>query len=159
MQLCNAWMPLHTVCSCPLDRAGCYWRPSLQDAVTKDTLIDFLLLHKTVPRHAAPRQQLDHTVTVTGCSLTCYRRQQWPPSLWKDKELKVTRPLQRRVLPLSSQPPSLIVDSNVPPLGSAVPVIIEAENMPRNELPSVGAWVKLKVVGLAAVQVGVCSCR
>lgn len=58
-------------------------------------------------------------------------------------------------MPLASEEPDLLVDSDLPALGSAVPVIIERDNMPRNELPSLGTWVKLKVVGVMAVQVKV----
>lgn len=73
------------------------------------------------------------------------------PSIWRDAELKVSRP-RRRTLPLV---PTAGVDvvPELPPLGSAVPVVMEAGNVPRGGLPAVGSWIKLKVVGLLAVQV------
>lgn len=61
-------------------------------------------------------------------------------------------------MPLTSQPPLLEVMEQLPPLGSAVPVIIERDNVPPM-LPAVGAWVKLKVVGLLAVQVSMLACQ
>ncbi|WIA28371.1 hypothetical protein OEZ86_010918 [Tetradesmus obliquus] len=72
------------------------------------------------------------------------------PSIWRDAELKVSRP-RRRTLPLV---PTAGVDvvPELPPLGSAVPVVMEAGNVPRGGLPAVGSWIKLKVVGLLAVQ-------
>jgi hypothetical protein len=73
------------------------------------------------------------------------------PSIWRDVELKVSRP-RRRLLPLTPTPGVQLVPE-LPPLGSAVPVIMEAGNVPRGGLPAVGSWVKLKVVGLLVVQV------
>jgi hypothetical protein len=73
------------------------------------------------------------------------------PSIWRDVELKVSRP-RRRLLPLTPRP-GVDVVPGLPPLGSAVPVIMEAGNVPRGGLPAVGSWVKLKVVGLLVVQV------
>jgi hypothetical protein len=73
------------------------------------------------------------------------------PSIWRDVELSVSRP-RRRSLPLHPTPGVEVV-AELPPLGSAVPVIMEAGHAPRGGLPAVGSWVKLKVVGLLAVQV------
>jgi hypothetical protein len=78
------------------------------------------------------------------------------PSIWREAELKVSRP-RRRVLLLAPMPDVDVVPE-LPPLGSALPVIMEADNVPRGGLPAVGSWVKLKVVGLLAVQVGCTGC-
>ncbi|KAF6263159.1 hypothetical protein COO60DRAFT_1635386 [Scenedesmus sp. NREL 46B-D3] len=71
------------------------------------------------------------------------------PSIWRDVELKASRP-RRHLLPLTAVPGVDIV-AELPPLGSAMPVIMQAGNVPGSGLPAVGSWVKLKVVGLLTV--------
>jgi hypothetical protein len=74
------------------------------------------------------------------------------PSQWKQHpELRMEHP-RRRSLPLAPQPPGVAVVPQLPPLGTALPVVIQPGALPT--LPRPGEWVKIKVVGLAAVQVG-----
>jgi len=80
---------------------------------------------------------------LAACSL------QMMPSEWKGTQLQATRP-RRHVMPLVSDPPGLQVLQDLPTIGTALPVIMD--HVP-SALPNVGDWVKIKVVGVAAVQV------
>lgn len=99
-----------------------------------------LLLHCWPPSpHAWPPASIP-----AGCSL------QMMPSEWKGTQLQATRP-RRHVMPLVSDPPGLQVLQDLPTIGTALPVIMD--HVPSTGLPDVGDWVKIKVVGVAAVQV------
>jgi hypothetical protein len=56
-------------------------------------------------------------------------------------------------MPLYPEPPDLQVLQPLPPLGTALPVVIDSAAMPLTGLPEVGQWIKLRVVGLRLVQV------
>lgn len=77
-----------------------------------------------------------------------------PPSEYKGARLQAARP-RRHVMPLQSEAPGLQVLQDLPPIGTALPVIMDPAAVPSTGLPQVGDWVKIKVVGVAAVQVGV----
>jgi hypothetical protein len=77
---------------------------------------------------------------------------QLPPSEYKDTQLPVVRP-RRHIMPLQSEPPGLQVLQELPPIGTALPVVMDPAAVPSLGLPQVGDWVKVKVVGVAAVQV------
>jgi hypothetical protein len=83
-----------------------------------------------------------------------------PPSEWKGTQLVAAHP-RRHIMPLSAEPPGLQVLQDLPRIGTALPVIMDPAAVPRTGLPQVGDWVKIKVVGVAAVQVShaipVCS--
>lgn len=64
-------------------------------------------------------------------------------------ELSIPQP-RRHALPLAPAP-RLAVAPELPPLGSALPVVVLPGALP-GALPQVGGWVKIKVVGVAAVQ-------
>lgn len=84
---------------------------------------------------------------------------QMPPSEYKGTQLPVVRP-RRHVMPLQSEAPGLQVLQELPPIGTALPVVMDAAAVPSTGLPQVGDWVKVKVVGVAAVQVrytGLCQ--
>lgn len=83
------------------------------------------------------------------------RSQHMLPSEWRGVELNISQP-RRRSLPLVSQLPNVTVLQELPPLGTALPVIVQPGALA--VLPQVGDWVKMKVVGLAAVQVGCAGC-
>lgn len=60
-----------------------------------------------------------------------------------------------RVMPLLPEPPGMCVMGDLPPFGSAVPVVVTAPSsgeQPR-QLPTAGDWVKLKAVGPALHEV------
>jgi hypothetical protein len=90
-------------------------------------------------------QRLQFLLSVR-CSL------QMPPSEYKGPQLPVVRP-HRHVMPLQSEPPGLQVLQELPPIGTALPVVMDPAAVPSTGLPQVGDWVKIKVVGVAAVQV------
>lgn len=62
---------------------------------------------------------------------------------------------------VSPPPPGVSVLDPLPAVGTAMPVIIE--NAPSSnrlsELPTVGTWIKLKVVEQQLVKVGACDMR
>jgi hypothetical protein len=78
------------------------------------------------------------------------------PSEWKSVELSVPHP-RRRSLPLMPQPPDVLVAAELPPLGTALPVVVLPGAL--TALPQVGDWIKIKVVGVTAVQVCVRVCE
>lgn len=100
------------------------------------------LPHAAIP--SRPRRLLLFPACV--CSL------QMRPSAWKGTELGVAAP-RRHNMPLSSEAPGLQVLQDLPPLGTALPVVMAPGAVPSTGLPQVGDWVKIKVVGVAAVQV------
>lgn len=75
-----------------------------------------------------------------------------PPSEYKGTQLPLLRPCWH-VMPLQSEPPGLQVLQELPPIGTALPVVMDSAAVPSTGLPQVGDWVKIKVVGVAAVQV------
>eukprot|EP00775_Hariotina_reticulata_P004259 gene4259-4510_t len=76
---------------------------------------------------------------------------QLPPSVWKNCELTAADP-RRHIMPLHAEPPDLQVLQPLPPLGTALPVVIGSADLPLTGLPEVGQWIKLRVVGLRLVQ-------
>lgn len=74
------------------------------------------------------------------------------PSEYKGTQLRPAHP-QRHVMPLVSEPPGLQVLLELPTIGTALPVVMDPAAVPKTGLPAVGDWVKVKVVGVAAVQV------
>jgi hypothetical protein len=62
---------------------------------------------------------------------------------------------RQRHLPLLDVPPgvSVLPLDELPAMGTALPVVMESDACRGRGLPALGSWVKLKVVGLAAVKV------
>lgn len=103
--------------------------------------------HSQLPHAAVP----SHSRCLLLCP-GCVCSLQLRPSAWKGTELAATAP-RRHNMPLLSEAPGLQVLQDLPPIGTALPVVMHPGAVPSTGLPQVGDWVKIKVVGVAAVQV------
>lgn len=114
-------------------------------------------MYLTICRADAARKnrysQFPATHIACCCALlVCVCSLQLRPSAWKGTELAARAP-HRHNMPLSSEAPGVQVLQDLPPIGTALPVVIDPGAVPSTGLPQVGDWVKIKVVGVAAVQV------
>ena len=70
-----------------------------------------------------------------------------PPSRFRSEELRASH--CHRVLPLHSSEAAVDVVPDLPPLGTALPVVVlRKRGQEARSLPRAGDWVKLKVVGM-----------
>lgn len=97
-----------------------------------------------------------HAAALRSCPLLLHplspRSLQMLCSEWKGTQLVAAHP-RRHIMPLSAEPPGLQVLHDLPRIGTALPVVMDPAAVPRTGLPEVGDWVKIKVVGVTAVQV------
>jgi hypothetical protein len=109
-------------------------------------------MHTHAPRVAVLTHPHRLLLLLPACECSLQMR----PSAWKGTELRASAPC-RHTMPLVSEAPHLQVLQDLPPIGTALPVVMDPGAVPSTGLPQVGDWVKIKVVGVAAVQVRMCQ--